>query len=92
LEVEMGYFMDAGGAMQFPPSRAGQMLKKVHQMMQKLRGGPRPASATDVATCLHCGSPLLWSEDRGVHCDGCDEFDAGADLRSVPPSRAAQTN
>jgi len=25
--------------------------------------------------CPHCGSKLLWSEDRGAHCDGCDEFE-----------------
>ena len=24
--------------------------------------------------CQHCNSPLLWSEDRGTHCDGCDEY------------------
>lgn len=24
--------------------------------------------------CPHCQSTLLWSEDRGAHCDGCDEF------------------
>ena len=25
--------------------------------------------------CPHCESKLLWSEDRGAHCDGCDEFE-----------------
>ncbi len=25
--------------------------------------------------CQFCGSGLLWSEDRGAHCDGCDEYD-----------------
>lgn len=24
--------------------------------------------------CQFCGSGLLWSEDRGAHCDGCDEY------------------
>jgi len=24
--------------------------------------------------CPHCGSTILWSEDRGAHCDGCDEL------------------
>ena len=26
--------------------------------------------------CPHCGSGLLWSEDRGAHCDGCEDYDA----------------
>ena len=26
--------------------------------------------------CPHCGYGLLWSEDRGPHCDGCDDFNA----------------
>jgi hypothetical protein len=30
--------------------------------------------------CHHCGSGLLWSEDRGAHCDGCDDFDPEIDL------------
>jgi hypothetical protein len=30
--------------------------------------------------CPHCGTGLLWSEDRGAHCDGCDNFDPEADL------------
>lgn len=32
-----------------------------------------PGSAS---VCPHCKSGLLWSEDRGAHCDGCDDFDA----------------
>ena len=24
--------------------------------------------------CPHCGAVVLWSDDRGAHCDGCDEF------------------
>ena len=24
--------------------------------------------------CPYCNSGLLWSEERGTHCDGCDEF------------------
>jgi len=32
--------------------------------------------------CKHCGSDLLWSEDRGAHCDGCDEFDT-EDLQTL---------
>ena len=24
--------------------------------------------------CPYCKSGLLWSEERGTHCDGCDEF------------------
>lgn len=30
--------------------------------------------------CPHCGSTLLWGEDRGAHCDGCDLFDPEVDL------------
>jgi hypothetical protein len=30
--------------------------------------------------CPHCKSELLWSEDRGPHCDGCDCFDFESDL------------
>lgn len=24
--------------------------------------------------CPHCKAGLLWNEDRGAHCDGCDDF------------------
>lgn len=30
--------------------------------------------------CPHCGHTLLWSEDRGAHCDGCDDFDPETDI------------
>lgn len=30
--------------------------------------------------CPHCGSGLLWSEDRGPNCDGCDDFNPETDL------------
>jgi hypothetical protein len=33
--------------------------------------------------CPHCNSGLLWSEDRGSHCDGCDDFDPESDLPNV---------
>lgn len=33
-----------------------------------------------VMLCPHCRSGLLWSEDRGAHCDGCDDFDPETDL------------
>jgi hypothetical protein len=33
--------------------------------------------------CPHCNSGLLWSEDRGSHCDGCDDFDPESDLRDA---------
>lgn len=40
----------------------------------------------DAATtrCPHCKSPVLFSEDRGIHCDGCDDFDSETDLPNVP--------
>ncbi len=34
-------------------------------------------------SCPHCGYVLLWSEDRGAHCDGCDDFDPQKDLPST---------
>lgn len=41
--------------------------------------------------CPHCKSGLLWSEDRGPHCDGCDDFDPETDLPNVPAlAQAAQ--
>lgn len=30
-------------------------------------------STTD--KCPNCGDGLLFSDDRGIHCDGCDDFD-----------------
>lgn len=33
--------------------------------------------------CPHCGSGLLWSEDRGAHCDGCDDFNPETDLENT---------
>lgn len=30
--------------------------------------------------CPHCNAVLLWSEDRGAHCDSCDTFDPEIDL------------
>ena len=37
-------------------------------------------AASDGMQCPHCHSDLLWSEDRGAHCDGCDDFDPEVDL------------
>ena len=39
---------------------------------------------TPAIKCPHCGDSLLWSEDRGAHCDGCEEFDPEKDLPSNP--------
>ncbi len=33
--------------------------------------------------CPHCGNVLLWGEDRGAHCDGCDDFDQESDLPAI---------
>lgn len=30
------------------------------------------AWAEESPDCHHCGSSLLWSDDRGAHCDECD--------------------
>lgn len=40
--------------------------------------------------CPHCGSDLLWSEDRGAHCDGCDDFDPEADLPNATGSATGE--
>ncbi|GEM_PF-7033389 len=35
--------------------------------------------------CPFCNAPLLYSEERGPHCDGCDQFDeALADHPRLP--------
>ena len=41
--------------------------------------------------CPHCGSGLLWSEDRGPHCDGCDDFDPEMGLTAQPADRPTPT-
>lgn len=33
-------------------------------------------SHDEFCPCPHCGDPLLLSEDRGLHCDGCDDLTA----------------
>ena len=33
--------------------------------------------------CPHCNSILLFSEDRGAHCDGCDDFDPSSLVSST---------
>lgn len=38
---------------------------------------------TSHTPCPHCGCDLLWSDDRGAHCDGCDDFDP-ADTTITP--------
>lgn len=43
---------------------------EMDQILEAL-GPPRDDSAM---LCHHCGSGLLWSEDRGAHCDGCDKY------------------
>lgn len=42
--------------------------------------------------CPHCQSTLLWSEDRGAHCDGCDQFDESslAPVAGSPQARIEQ--
>jgi hypothetical protein len=32
--------------------------------------------------CPHCGNELLTSEDRGLHCDGCDDL-TGEDIDAI---------
>lgn len=49
---------------------------------------PAGSPGAAVSACPHCGSGLLWSEDRGAHCDGCDEFDPEPDLSSNSPGSA----
>jgi len=35
---------------------------------------PLKTVKTTSMPCPYCKSGLLWSEERGTHCDGCDEF------------------
>ena len=42
---------------------------------------------SDKIKCPHCGDTLLWSDDRGAHCDGCDAFDPERDLPPPSPER-----
>lgn len=49
----------------------------------------RPQAEGDKIKCPHCGDTLLWSEDRGAHCDGCDDFDPEKDLPA--PTTAASS-
>lgn len=39
-------------------------------------GWPTVAAQEKPMKCPHCGSGLLWSEDRRAHCDGCDDYNA----------------
>lgn len=45
---------------------------------------------SDKNKCPHCGAGLLWSEDRGPHCDGCDEFNSETDLPQNERDSAAR--
>ena len=36
--------------------------------------------------CPHCRNTLLISEDRGIHCDGCDDLSA-EDIEAILASR-----
>ena len=40
--------------------------------------------------CPHCGDVLLWSEDRGAHCDGCDDFNPETDLPKEQPDKSLE--
>src|SRR5574343_127483 len=54
---------------------------------------PATCSARDTERvhCPHCKMVILWSEDRGAHCDGCDNFDPEADLPNANLSDAPKT-
>lgn len=41
--------------------------------------------------CPHCQSTLLWSDDRGAHCDGCEDFDPETDLPPTIEAKAFPT-
>jgi uncharacterized protein YodC (DUF2158 family) len=46
---------------------------------------PEPTPAAGIArSCQFCGSTLLWSEERGAHCDGCDEYDEWLSEQTPP--------
>jgi len=55
--------------------RAAQVLREIDAAL---------ALDREPMKCPHCKSGMLWSDDRGAHCDGCDDFDEEADL---PASR-----
>jgi hypothetical protein len=48
---------------------------------------PQPPPDAAPMKCPHCGSGLLWSEDRGAHCDGCDDYEPED---SLPPGTAPE--
>ena len=51
----------------------------------------QPERAGNKIPCPHCGSTILWSEDRGAHCDGCDDFDPKKDIPAFPSSQMTES-
>jgi hypothetical protein len=50
---------------------------RVRQNTKPSGGTFAPANGSDwPPPCPHCGDPLLTSDDRGLHCDGCDDLTA----------------
>lgn len=45
---------------------------------------PEAVTSEPPMKCQHCGSGLLWSEDRGAHCDGCDDFNEALQDEPAP--------
>ena len=50
------------------------------QLRDWRRDAAAEAALDKPMNCPHCKSGLLWSEDRGAHCDGCEDFDPESDL------------
>jgi len=52
----------------------------VRQRWPRCQWSSAPIDRPTSIQCPHCGSGLLWSEDRGAHGDGCDDFNEETDL------------
>lgn len=55
--------------------KLSQVTRTLGELHKSLTVGAAPQMR-----CPHCQSGLLWSEDRGAHCDGCDDFNPEVDL------------
>ena len=66
------------GTANSPSTAVEERIKLLLRELQKLRHPAQFAKEYEAipdVRCPHCGSPILWSEDRGAHCDGCDEYE-----------------
>lgn len=63
----------------------GQMVKECRKESKAkskwYHGNWKRIQPAQEMKCPHCGSTLMWSEDRGANCDGCDEFNPETDIQ-----------